>query len=734
MNTTFKEFNKMLPDDKKSKMNDVISKITDFFESDKAQSHIKKYVKNQQIKTGKSSIEVQSNLAMHLLQMLSFSAVQLKNVPLLDVVYTSYLQFPGLVFDFPNSVKKSNKSRSLSRILKKSIKNNHSKKTLRSVTRLLTRPVRNFGGSKLKIQQGVVVDSSLSGYRMEALEEDIDILPEFVEIIRGNEQGTVNKRSLKHGDKIVELIAAKVSARASDRLSMVSCGGGGRVVKYDEGASCQDQAVIQYSKENDIDPMMALALTDGDPEFCHAVKDLIKQAVMKKIKNEVKRGEIEEKNLELHEKELDAQLSIIGKQTENKLEALKVIGEVIKSRNLTFSEVFQCGLDAVFDATMCAAITKAGIMLKNELVNYFTKSTIEYYESMKNNSDTVKEGEEFVKKTVGVLDQAGGGVFWMFSKVLDGAEYVYSGDILNVFSDVERVGNSWMQSDTSYTEGVPQPENLFPGNQGRIVPDQVDIPPTFTFDLSIFQRMIDKIYANGINLSQEMKEQIVIELSSWPAIVFYFAFLYHLYKNIQRERNHKKVLQVTASQGAAAGSIIGNLIAEEAEVAAESRQNMIDTGVSILTGGVSTIGNALRKKKDKKERKVIIESPHGGGAISKPVRLIKQKLLPEAPINLEQIIPFLPPIQPIVDVANPPPPPVSRISPISLNSLSSVSSSLSSSNSVMSASPAPMPPIPMQAPNNDNIPAFSHSSTSSKRSRKSNKSRKSSNKSKSSSW
>lgn len=752
---TFDDFNKMFSNTEKSKVSDTASSIYAFFETKKVDIHLKKYIKDMKSKTKKSSIQIQSDLAMHLLQILTYSAVQLKNVPLLDVIYTTYIQMPGVALNYPISSKirhtKSPKSR------------NVSKKTRNAANRLSARKrrmdkmnsLRNkvFGGGKLVLQGARVVDTTAKDYRAEALERNIDELPSEVEIIRGGSSMTVSRGNLEHGDIVKELQAARVVARSSDRLTAVSCGGGGSLVKRD---SCDDRNVIEYSKENNIDPMLALALSDNDPEFRKAAIDLVKETLLLRLRNELKKGKIAENELKLEEKVIDGQLSIIEKQIENKTEALKVVGDLIKSRNLTYSEVFQCGLDAIVDASYYAALTKGGIVLGGGLVNYFTQTTMHYYTSLKNNSDTVKEGEEVVVKIVEGLDTAGGGLLWALSQVLDGAKYVYTGEILNMFDHVEQYATGWTETNTPYAEAPTQEPPLFGPNEGSIIPDVVDNPPpTFTFSLSSIQKMIEDVYMNGIELSMETKQQIVTELISWPAIVFYFAFIYHLYKNIQREGKHKKVMQINASQGAAAAELINhNMIVEEeaaAEASANLRRDLIDIGAAIATGGASSMVGLLRprEKKEKKERKVVIESPLGGGAISQPVLHIKKRIPPPPPINLE-LLKLLPPIQASDNIAPMPPPPpppppmvvlqeeIPRVSPFS----SSFSSSLSSSSddespmSIQQMNIAPMPEIPMNRPTSisSNIlaePLPMSRSSSKKSSRKSSKklSRKSSRKS-----
>ena len=745
---TFDDFNKMFSNTEKSKISDVASSIYAFFETKKVDIHLKKYIKDMKSKTKKSSIQIQSDLAMHLLHMLTYSAVQLKNVPLLDVIYTTYIQMPGVALNYPISPKK--------RDTKSPKPRNVSKKTRNAAKRLSARKqrmnemnsLRNklFGGGKLVLQGARVVDTTAKSYRAEALEGNIDELPDEVEIIRGGSFMKVDKNDLEHGDIVRELQAARVVARSSDRLTAVSCGGGGSVVKRD---SCDDRNVIEYSKENNIDPMLALALTDNDPEFRKAAIDLVKETLLLRLRNDLKKGKIAENELELQQKVIEGELSIIGQQLENKREAVKVVGDLIRTRNLTYAEVFQCGLDAIVDASYYAALTKGGIVLGESLLHYFTQTTITYYTALKENSDTVKEGEEVVVKVVNIFDKAGGGLLWGFSKILDGAKYVYTGEILNAFDHVEQYATGWSESNIPYAEAPTREPPLFGPNEGSIIPDAVDNPVP-TFDLSLIKKMIEHVYMNGIELSMETKQQIIRELISWPAIVFYFAFVYHLYKNIQREGKHKKVLRINASQGAAAAQIIGNIIVEEDEVAAEASANMrrdfINVGAAIATGGASSVVGLLRprEKKEKKERKVVIESPLGGGAISQSVLHIKKRIPPPPPINLE-LLQLLPPIQAsenIAPIPPPPPPPpmvvlqqeIPRVSPFS----SSFSSSLSSSSddespmSIQEMSIAPIPEITMNRPtsiSSNILAAPLPMSTSSSRSSSKKSSKKSSRKS-----
>ena len=753
---TFDDFNKMFSNDQKSKVSDVASNIYAFFETKEVDVHLKKYIKDMKLKTKKSSVQIQTDLAMHLLHMLTYSAVELKNVPLLDVIYTTYIQMPGVALNYPISSKKHStktpKSKSVTKkapyVANRISARKHRMDIMNKMNSLRHRLL--VGGGELILQGARVVDTTAKDYRAQALERTIDGLPDEVEIIRGGSSMVVNKRNLEHGDIVKELQAGKVVARSSDRLTMASCGGGGRVVKR---GSCDDSDVIQYSKENNIDPMLALALSDNDPEFRKAACDLVKETLLLRLRNELKKGKLAENELVLEEKTIEGELSIIQQQMANKREALKVIGELIKSRNLTYAEVFQCGLDAIVDASYYAALTKGGIVLSGGLLQYFTQTTITYYTALKENSDTIKEGEEVAVKVVNVLDRAGGGLLWGFSKILDGAKYVYTGEILNAFDHVEQYATGWSESNTPYAEAPTRERPSFGPNEGSIIPDAVDNPVP-TFDLSSIQKMIEHVYMNGIELSMETKKQIVTELISWPAIVFYFAFVYHLYKNIQREGKHKKVLQINASQGAAAAQIIGNLIVEEDEAAAEASANMrrglIDVGAAIATGGASSMVGLLRSKdkKERRERRVVIESPLGGGAISETVLNKKKGISTPQPITLE-LLQLLPPIQISENSIIPPPPPLPILSvQPSVNKINSLSSSFSSSfpssslssaslpsynpSSISPFSIAPIPEVPNRSPSSisSNIfsapfPDSSISSASNKSSRKSNKSSKS---------
>ena len=649
-------------------MSEYTNEVHLLFKSDDFKNMLNKFAENNKL-----SIESASNLLIsYLLGTLVKVAEETKNIGLLDIIYLIYVDYSKYKFikKYGNYSSKPKKKPSKSASHKPNTSHtkfaNKSKNRItlpaqhmrRNVIKMLKKPPRRMrgGARKLVIRGGTVVeidDSEEGAFEIfvptaESLRRT-GVAETNEEILREGRHMKVGILSLQSGDIVLSQISSHSDMKVSTQLA----------------APCNlgsfGPTSFGCSKIVEIDPVLEVALkeAESDPEMKYLVKDLLKQT----LRNKAKAAAIENQQLELFKQEMQDVASLKQKKIINERKAQEIVKDVLENRGLTCSEIGQCTSGAFLEGTKYAVLVKLGIHLLNSGIEKVQETITSSLDKMSNSSDTLIEGAKAVKRTVSTLDWIGGKVFGGVNVVFDTVSQAsescgYKGPILRNgkieyacldSAPQQQIAPSGLRGHASdaaiQTELLAQAAaeaaaeaarsqlqaeiQAFEDNYGICdsstkLLDLGDMCPRIAYiNDSAFKEWIE-------NMRENFEAQMMCELTSWPAYVFYIMFIYSLFHNIKEARAEKNRLRIHTAHGAIAHQteVIREVKLDQNKKAEshETRSLLVRTGLAIATGGVSELIRQRSPKKTSEKSSSAIEFPESSEGVSGPVKQIANQI------------------------------------------------------------------------------------------------------------
>jgi hypothetical protein len=654
-------FTGKIDNDLAKRMNEYINEVNLLFQSKKFENMLKDFAKKNKL-----SIEAASNLLIsYLLTTLVKVAKETKNIGLLDVIYLIYVDFSKQKFLKKYGTATTELKKSTTYTHRKSVSKSPKARTpsRKPMIHMFTRiPQRQYGGGrKLVIREGIVTeidDSEEQAFeiivptsetlRRTGVEESI------IEIIREGKHMKIGILSLNAGDIILSQLKNRSEMVVSAQLAE-PCAGGAR------STGCSDRII---SKIGETDPILAVALgaAQSDPEMKDLVNDILKQT----LRNKAKAAQIEANELKEYEKELKAMSMYKKKKSENAIIAEEVVKDVLKNRGLTCGEVGHCVSGALLEGTKWAILVKFSSHILNSGVENVQRTISESLDKMSNSSDTLNEGAKAVKHTVSTLDWVGGKFFGGVNTVFDTVNWAstscgYKGPVLRngqieyVCLDSEpptevprsalrgRATDAAIQAELIAQAAIDAAAAQLQGERQAYEDNYGTCDSSSElFDLGDMCPRMSFINDSGVeawlsHMRQQISEQMMVELTSWPAYIFYILFIYTLFHNIKEARAEKNRLRIHAAHGATAHQteVVRDIkLDQNRRIDAQAtRSLLVRSGLAIATGGVSEL---LRPRSPSKSSSAIeIPESRLGGAISGPVRKIARQIKSsETPINI----------------------------------------------------------------------------------------------------